>query len=125
MKLYSKDHKWVKKVKSDNSGDYKIGVTSYALNELGEVCFIQTISGVGYAISQGVSFGSIESVKACSEMIAPVSGIITLDRSNDIRDYSTISGDTDLIWVHLTDETELNDLMTEEEYNEYLESIKG
>ena len=66
---YTKDHEWL-----DLAGDRgKIGVTDYAQKQLGDVVFVD-LPAVGTKIVQGRSFGTIESVKAVSELFAPVSG---------------------------------------------------
>ena len=66
---YSKDHEWL-----DLSGDTgKVGITDYAQAQLGDVVFLE-LPDVGAKLTQGQSFGTIESVKAVSELYAPVSG---------------------------------------------------
>ena len=66
---YTKDHEWL-----ELAGDRgKIGVTDYAQKQLGDVVFVE-LPAVGTKIVQGQSFGTIESVKAVSELFAPVSG---------------------------------------------------
>jgi len=66
---YTKDHEWV-----ELSGDSaKVGITDYAQNQLGDVVYVE-LPEVGRALKQGESFGTIESVKAVSELYAPVSG---------------------------------------------------
>jgi glycine cleavage system H protein len=66
---YTKDHEWI-----DVAGDRgKIGITDYAQKQLGDVVFVD-LPAVGTKIIQGQSFGTIESVKAVSELFAPVSG---------------------------------------------------
>src|SRR5947208_4872380 len=66
---YTKDHEWV-----DLSGDRgKVGITDYAQQQLGDVVYIE-LPTVGAQLKQGQSFGTIESVKAVSELYSPVSG---------------------------------------------------
>src|SRR5947208_13539266 len=66
---YTKDHEWV-----DLSGDRgKVGITDYAQEQLGDVVYIE-LPEVGTKLTQGQSFGTIESVKAVSELYSPVSG---------------------------------------------------
>ena len=66
---YTKDHEWVR---TDGS-DAVVGITDYAQAQLGDVVFVE-LPAVGRAIKQGEVFGTIESVKAVSELYAPVSG---------------------------------------------------
>jgi glycine cleavage system H protein len=66
---YTKDHEWV-----DLSGDTgKVGITDYAQQQLGDVVYME-LPEVGARLKQGQSFGTIESVKAVSELYSPVSG---------------------------------------------------
>ena len=66
---YTKDHEWI-----DIAGETgKIGVTDYAQKQLGDVVFLD-LPAVGTTLTQGQSFGTIESVKAVSELYAPISG---------------------------------------------------
>jgi glycine cleavage system H protein len=66
---YTKDHEWIR-VNGDTAD---IGITDYAQRQLGDVVFVE-LPDVGRKISAGDSFGSIESVKAVSELFAPMSG---------------------------------------------------
>jgi len=68
---YTKDHEWVRL-----SGDTaEMGITDYAQQQLGDVVFVD-LPAVGTAVTAGAAFGNIESVKAVSELFAPVSGEI-------------------------------------------------
>jgi glycine cleavage system H protein len=69
---YSKDHEWVR-MTGDVAG---IGITDYAQQQLGDVVYVD-LPSVGTALTAGAVFGTIESVKAVSELFAPVSGTIT------------------------------------------------
>ena len=66
---YTKDHEWIKV----SGGTGTIGITDYAQHELGDVVFVE-LPAVGAKITKGETFGTIESVKAVSEIYAPVSG---------------------------------------------------
>jgi glycine cleavage system H protein len=66
---YTKDHEWVR----SGDGEAVIGITHYAQAQLGDVVFVE-LPAVGRTITQGEVFGTIESVKAVSELYAPVSG---------------------------------------------------
>ena len=69
---YTKDHEWIDLVGETG----KIGITDYAQNQLGDVVYIE-LPEVGARLKQGQSFGTIESVKAVSELYAPVTGEVT------------------------------------------------
>ena len=66
---YTKDHEWVRA----GDGEAAVGITSYAQAQLGDVVFVE-LPAVGRTITQGEVFGTIESVKAVSELYAPISG---------------------------------------------------
>ena len=66
---YTKDHEWVRSA----DGEATIGITDYAQAQLGDVVFVE-LPAIGRTIKQGEVFGTIESVKAVSELYAPVSG---------------------------------------------------
>ena len=66
---YTKDHEWVEL----NGDKGKVGITDYAQQQLGDVVYLE-LPEVGATLRQGQSFGTIESVKAVSELYAPVSG---------------------------------------------------
>jgi glycine cleavage system H protein len=66
---YTKDHEWI-----DLAGDQgKVGITDYAQQQLGDVVYVE-LPEVGVKLKQGQSFGTIESVKAVSELYSPVTG---------------------------------------------------
>jgi|SRR5688500_15678172 glycine cleavage system H protein len=69
---YTKDHEWVR----IGDGEATVGITDYAQAQLGDVVFVE-LPAVGRVITQGEVFGTIESVKAVSELYAPLSGEVT------------------------------------------------
>src|SRR5690242_7849439 len=69
---YTKDHEWIR-VTGDSA---EIGITDYAQQQLGDVVYVE-LPQVGQAVTAGDTFGSIESVKAVSELFAPMSGEVT------------------------------------------------
>jgi glycine cleavage system H protein len=69
---YTKDHEWIRL-----SGDEgAVGITDYAQQQLGDVVYVE-LPAVGRRLSQGEAFGTVESVKAVSELFSPVSGEVT------------------------------------------------
>ena len=68
---YTKDHEWIRV----DGGQGRVGITDYAQKQLGDVVFVD-LPEIGTKVSQGQAFGTIESVKAVSELFAPVSGEI-------------------------------------------------
>lgn len=69
---YTKEHEWIK----INGNTGTVGITDHAQNSLGDIVFVE-LPKVGATISAGKSFGTVESVKAVSDLYAPVSGTVT------------------------------------------------
>ena len=69
---YTKDHEWIRV----EGGTGAIGITHFAQEQLGDVVFVE-LPEVGATLTQGQAFGTIESVKAVSELFAPISGTVT------------------------------------------------
>lgn len=121
---YAKSHEYVH-VEGDIG---TIGITDYAQKELGDVVFVE-LPQVGAQLEAADELGSIESVKAVSELFAPVSGEVT-----EVNEALTAKpelvntdpyGDGWMIKVKLSDPTEVDELMSAEEYEEYIETESG
>ncbi len=102
-----------------------IGITDYAQKELGDVVFVE-LPQVGAQLEQGDELGSIESVKAVSELFAPVSGEIVevneaLSEKPELVNTDPY-GDGWMVKIRLSDPTEVDELMSAEEYEEYIET---
>ena len=121
---FTKEHEWV--LVEDQVAI--VGITEYAEQELGDVVYVE-LPEVGEKIVKDDPFGAVESVKAVSDIYAPVSG--TVVEVNDTLPDSpeTINddpyGDGWLIKVEMTDKDDLKDLMSAEEYAEYVEQQKA
>jgi glycine cleavage system H protein len=91
---YTKDHEWI-----EISGDHgKIGITDYAQKQLGDVVYVE-LPEVGTTLKQGDSFGTVESVKAVSELYSPVSGeVIEVNASLKARP-ETLNTDPHGTWM--------------------------
>lgn len=105
-----------------------IGITEYAQKELGDVVFVE-LPQVGTQLEAGDELGSIESVKAVSELFSPVTGEVVEvnDKLADKPDLVNTDpyGDGWMIRVKVSDPSELDALMTSEEYDEYCEKEAG
>lgn len=117
--LYSKEHEWV-----DVDGDVcTLGITEFAQNELGEVVYVE-LPEVGSSHEAGDEIGSIESVKAVAEVYTPVSGEIVAVNEELIDTPETVNenphDDGWLVKVRLTDPSELEELMSADEYDELI-----
>ncbi|HKS80505.1 MAG TPA: glycine cleavage system protein GcvH [Candidatus Acidoferrales bacterium] len=116
---YTKDHEWIQ----ISGGVGTIGVTDYAQSELGDVVFVE-LPKVGAQLKAGQSFGTVESVKAVSEIFSPVSGEVTETNAalNDAPEKinSDPHGAAWLIKVRLADEKETAGLMDARAYEAFV-----
>jgi glycine cleavage system H protein len=120
---YSKEHEWV----ATEDSVATIGVTDFAQDQLGEIVYIE-LPSVGDKVSKDDPFGVIESVKAVSDIFAPVSGTVTevnqeLAESPEIINEDPY-GDGWLIKIRISDGAELDDLMDNDEYQEVIAAEK-
>jgi len=115
---YTKDHEWIKIDGSVGT----IGITDYAQHELGDVVFVE-LPKVGARLEAGKSFGSVESVKAVSDIFTPVTGEVTEVNSLLVDAPEKINQDPHgsawLIKVKLDDPKEINSLMDAKAYEAY------
>jgi glycine cleavage system H protein len=91
---YTKDHEWI-----ELAGDQgKVGITDYAQQQLGDVVYVE-LPEVGARLKQGQSFGTIESVKAVSELYSPVSGEV-VEVNTALKDKpETVNKDPHASWM--------------------------
>ena len=105
-----------------------MGISNHAQEALGDVVYVQ-VPEVGSSFSQFDEVGAIESVKAASELMTPVSGeITTVNSSLEEKPGLVNSNCYDEGWLYeikMKDKKELENLMTEEKYNEYLEKTSS
>lgn len=117
--LYTKEHEWVRV----ENGIMVVGITDYAQDQLGDIVYVE-FPTEGEVIKQGSPFGVIESVKAVSDLYAPVSGKIvevnvTLkDSPETVNEDPYIEGW--MVKVEASDRKELDRLMTPEAYERYI-----
>ena len=113
---YTKDHEWV-----DVSGDRgKVGITDYAQQQLGDVVYVE-LPEVGAKLKQGQSFGTIESVKAVSELYSPVSGEV-VDVNSTLKDKpEAVNSNPHASWmiaIKLANPGEVGSLLDASQYAE-------
>ncbi|MFG2476166.1 glycine cleavage system protein GcvH [Streptomyces fagopyri] len=117
---YTRDHEWVR-VTGD--GVVRVGITDHAQKELGDIVFAE-LPTKGTGLSAGEPFGTLESVKAVTEVYAPVSGEVTAlnDELNDTpeRVNEEPYGDGWLIEIKFTDKSELDHLLDDDGYESYI-----
>lgn len=116
---YSKDHEWISR-----DGDIaRIGITDFAQQELGDIVYVE-LPEVGREVKAGDTLGTIESVKAVSEIFAPVGGTIESVNSGLDEAPETINNDPHgegwYCTVRLADASELDALMEAEAYSELI-----
>ena len=121
---YAKSHEYA----HVEGGIATIGITDYAQKELGDVVFVE-LPQVGSQVEANEEFGNIESVKAASELFAPVSGeVVEINEELASRPELVNSdpfGDGWMMKVKLSAPEELDALMSAEEYEEYVEKEAG
>ncbi len=116
---YSKEHEWVK-----NEGEkVRIGISDFAQAELGDIVFVE-LPEVGDTITLDEPFGSVESVKTVSELYAPLSGTV-VEVNGDLDDNPEYVNESPyekawMIVVEPSDSSEIDNLMTVEQYEEML-----
>ena len=119
VKKYTKNHEWI-----DISGKTgKVGITDYAQKQLGDVVYLE-LPEIGRTIKQGDPFGSIESVKAVSDLYCPVSGEV-IEINRDLADHpeaiNTDAHETWIIVLAIENTNELSTLLDVEDYNKLIE----
>jgi len=116
---YHKEHDWAR-IEGDVA---TLGVTDYAQESLGDIVYIE-LPEVGAEVSAGTSYAEIESVKAVSDVFAPVSGTV-IEANDEVVDAPELINESPyedgwLIKVKLTDPGEADELLSAEEYEEML-----
>jgi len=121
---YSQEHEWV--AVEENSAT--IGITDYAQEQLGDVVYVE-LPEVGTQVTKDEAFGVVESVKAVSDVYAPVSGTVTEINVPLPDSPETINedpyGDAWMIRVDMSDPGEVEDLMTAAQYKKFVEEEQG
>lgn len=121
-RYFTEDHEWV-----DVDGDIAtVGITDYAQSQLGDVVFAE-VPDEGRELAKGDEAAVVESVKAASDVYAPVSGTVIEGNSDLTDDPSLINSDAEgdgwFFKLTLSDTSELEGLMNESKYNDYIASL--
>lgn len=122
MKVYSSEHEWAEV----DEYEATIGVSKYAVEQLGDVTFIE-LPEVGSMVIQNDSCAFIESVKAASDVYSPLSGMI-LDVNDDLNDRPELLNESpeEGGWIYkikMSNPAEIAELMDEAAYAEYIASL--
>ena len=120
---YTKEHEWIKV--DGNIGT--VGITDYAQNSLGDIVFVD-LPKVGDSVEASKSFGSVESVKAVSDLFAPVSGKVTAINEELKDSPEKINTDANTTWllkVELADAKQVDGLLTAADYEKFTAEETG
>ncbi len=120
---YAKSHEWLQ-LEGDSA---TVGITDYAQNSLGDIVFVE-LPKIGQEIEAGSTFGSVESVKAVSDLYAPMTGKVTAvnEALNDAPEtINTAANDTWIIKLTVTNEDEINALLTAADYEKFVSEETG
>jgi len=118
--FYTKEHEWLR-VDGDTA---EIGITDYAQGELGDIVFVE-LPETGTQVIQMEPFGTIEAVKAVSELFSPITGTVSEVNGKIDEDAGVINrdpyGDGWMIKVKLSEKSELDSLLKADQYKELIE----
>lgn len=119
--LYTKEHEWVRNL---GDGVVACGITDHAQDALGDIVFVE-LPDVGLEVEQGAEFGVVESVKAVSDVYAPVSGEI-IEINDALDDAPELINDSPykdgwIVKIELADAGQLDELMDVDAYADFLE----
>jgi glycine cleavage system H protein len=117
---YTKEHEWI-------APDGTIGITTHAQDSLGDIVFVE-LPKVGTEITTGKPFGSVESVKAVSDLYAPVSGTVTAVNETLATSPEQVNKDAHASWmIKITpkDPAEQNALLSAADYDKFVSEEAG
>jgi glycine cleavage system H protein len=117
---YTKEHEWI-------TPDGTIGITSHAQDSLGDIVFVE-LPKVGTEIAAGKTFGTVESVKAVSDLYAPVSGTVTATNEALATAPELVNKDAHAAWmlkIKVKDPAEMNALLSAADYDKFVSEEAG
>jgi len=120
---YTKEHEWIEL--DGDSGT--VGITDYAQNTLGDIVFVE-LPKVGDTVTGGATFGSVESVKAVSDLYSPVSGTVTAINEELNSSPDKINEDAHAAWiikVEFSDFAQVNSLLDAAAYEAFIAEEGG
>jgi glycine cleavage system H protein len=120
---YTKDHEWIR-IDGDTG---TVGISNYAQGQLGDVVYVE-LPAIGKSIGKGQEIAVVESVKAASEVYAPMAGEVTAVNSDLERAPARVNEDAEgggwFLKLRIANAAEFSDLMNEEQYKAFLETIE-
>ena len=120
---YTREHEWIEV----NGAVGTVGITDYAQNSLGDIVFVESPK-VGDKVEKGKVFGSVESVKAVSELFSPVTGTVTAINEELADSPENINTDAHNAWimkVELSDPSEVDALLSSADYETFIAEETG
>ena len=120
---YTKEHEWLE-IDGENG---TVGITDYAQNSLGDIVFVE-LPKVGDKLTGHSVFGSVESVKAVSDLYSPVSGTVTAINEELNDSPEKINSDANTTWIlrlKLTNPAEADALLSAEDYEKFVSEETG
>ncbi|MDZ7331962.1 MAG: glycine cleavage system protein GcvH [candidate division KSB1 bacterium] len=119
--LYTEEHEWV--LYDDTSGVATVGITDYAQSELGDIVFVE-LPELNQEVKQMEPFGTIEAVKAVSDLFSPVSGTV-IEVNTILQDQPELINQDPydkgwMIKIQISDPAELEALMSPEDYRKHI-----
>jgi glycine cleavage system H protein len=120
---YTREHEWIKA----DGNQATIGITDYAQNSLGDIVFVE-LPKVGDEVSAGKTFGSVESVKAVSDLYAPASGKVVAINQELATAPEKINSDAHGSWmirIQLKDPGEVSKLLSADDYDKFVKEEGG
>jgi glycine cleavage system H protein len=120
---YTREHEWI----HVNGKSASVGITDHAQDSLGDIVFVE-LPKVGAKVEKGKVFGSVESVKAVSDLYSPASGTITSINEELTTAPEKINADAHATWImkiDLSDPSELESLLSAEAYETYIKEETG
>lgn len=122
---YTKEHEWVK-VEDPKTGRAVAGITGYAQDQLGDIVYFE-LPKPGATVTHLAKMGEVESVKAVSDLFSPVSGEV-IEVNAGLRDHPELVNQDPLgagwlVRVAMSDPTELDKLMSADEYDSYISGL--
>ena len=113
---YTREHEWIE------AGAGRVGITDYAQSTLGDIVFVE-LPKVGATIEKGKVFGSVESVKAVSDLYSPVTGTVIEVNEELATAPEKVNTDAHGAWmlkVKITDPSQLDGLLSADDYEKYV-----
>ena len=120
---YTREHEWIKV----DGKQATVGITDYAQNSLGDIVFVE-LPKVGDELSAGKTFGSVESVKAVSDLYAPASGKVVAVNQELTTTPEKVNSDAHGSWmirIELKDPGEVSKLLSADDYEKFVKEEGG